>query len=49
MSPLINVLKIADSIVIREWKLLFVNGCDCKIPISTVAEFFNSSQGGINR
>jgi hypothetical protein len=36
--------EFADSTVVRKWKLLLVNGCGCKSPISKATVFLNSFQ-----
>ena len=39
----------ADCTIMRKWKLLFVNGCECKRQISTAAVFFFLGGGFKNR
>jgi hypothetical protein len=43
-----NTWGVADSMIMKKRKRLFVNGCECKSPISTATEFLNSFQDGKN-
>jgi hypothetical protein len=38
--------EVSDSAVKRKWKWQFVNGCECKNPVSTRTKFLNPYQYG---
>jgi hypothetical protein len=40
-------LKVADSTIVKKWKWLFVNICDCKSRMSKATEFFNPCIGEV--
>ena len=40
-----NIWEVADSTVMRKWKRLFMNGCECESPISAATEFLNYGFG----
>ena len=39
-----HIWEIAYSIIMRKWKWMSVNGCECKRSVSTVTEFLNPWQ-----
>jgi len=41
-----DVWNVADSTTTRKCKWLFVNGCGCRSPISTVTKYWNSWKHG---
>jgi len=43
-----NSWEVANSTVMRKWKLLFVHHCEWNSRVSTVTEFLDSYQGGTN-
>jgi hypothetical protein len=40
-------LKVADSTIVKKWKWLFVNICECKSRMSRATEFFNPYIGEV--
>jgi len=41
-----NTWEVSDSAVKRKWKWQFVNGCECKSPVSARTKFLNPYQDG---
>jgi hypothetical protein len=48
MAQVSSTWEVADFTVMKAWKWLLVNGCECKNPISAATEFLNSCQDGTN-